>query len=176
MQEAEFTQFVTATKRAVLGAVRANLRPDLRHSLDDVVQEAYIRMYRFIEKNGSPAEHDHVRAWAYVVARNEARRWNGRNRPMEREPEFERPDPRSADPSLRLEDEEELAELLAAIPPPFRAPLELLGRDLSTGEVALALGIPPGTAKSRISRGRALLRRLVDKRRESPEGLFHDAS
>lgn len=65
---------------------------------------------------------------------------------------------------MGLEDESELMDLLAQIPEPFRAPLELLSRDLTTGEIAMLLSIPAGTAKSRISRGRAMLRKLVPGR------------
>ena len=164
MQEAEFTRFVSMTKRSVLGAVRANLRPDLRHSIDDVVQETYLRIYRYIERHGPMPADDRVNAWAYVIGRNEARRWNGRNRSTEPEATFETPDPRSADHTVGLEAESELLDLLSGIQEPFRAPLELLARDLSTGEIALVLGVPVGTAKSRISRGRAMLRKMVQGR------------
>jgi RNA polymerase sigma-70 factor (ECF subfamily) len=56
---------------------------------------------------------------------------------------------------------------LAELPEEFRAPVVLRDLcDLDYAEIAEALGIPPGTVRSRIARGRALLaRRLADGER-----------
>jgi RNA polymerase sigma-70 factor (ECF subfamily) len=62
-------------------------------------------------------------------------------------------------------------EALAALPPEFRAPVVLRDLcDLDYAEIADALGIPPGTVRSRIARGRAqLARHLGGNQPDAPE-------
>jgi RNA polymerase sigma-70 factor (ECF subfamily) len=52
---------------------------------------------------------------------------------------------------------------LEQLPMEFRAPVVLRDLcDLDYAEIGLTLGIPPGTVRSRIARGRAQLARLLD--------------
>ena len=61
---------------------------------------------------------------------------------------------------LRRTDTERVREALASLPEPSRTVLVLADlEDLSYREIAEALGIPPGTVMSRLSRARAMLRR-----------------
>lgn len=163
MTEAEFTQFVSQTKRAVLSAVRANLRPDLAHSIDDVVQETYLRIYRHVERTPlAITEPSRVNAWAYVIARNEARRWSARQARHVGAAELpEAIDPKSQAREQQFNDRQELQSLFDLLPEKFRAPLEHLLEDRSTAEIAALLGVPDGTVKSRISRGRGMLRQFL---------------
>jgi RNA polymerase sigma factor (sigma-70 family) len=56
-----------------------------------------------------------------------------------------------------------LAAALARLPAAYRDPLLLVAwGDLSYEETSLALGIPKGTVRSRVSRARARLRRMLD--------------
>jgi RNA polymerase sigma-70 factor (ECF subfamily) len=68
-----------------------------------------------------------------------------------------------------------LAAALRALPPREREPLLLLAwAELTYEEIALALGVPLGTVRSRLSRGRARLRRELASERGRPpadEGL-----
>ena len=57
---------------------------------------------------------------------------------------------------------EDIEQALAGLPPDFRAPLvlcDVVGLDYA--EIATTLDIPPGTVRSRIHRGRALLRKAL---------------
>jgi RNA polymerase sigma-70 factor (ECF subfamily) len=56
---------------------------------------------------------------------------------------------------------------LAQLPEEFRAPVVLRDLcDLDYAEIAEVLGIPPGTVRSRIARGRAQLAQLLDPRNQ----------
>jgi RNA polymerase sigma-70 factor (ECF subfamily) len=101
--------------------------------------------------------------WAYRIATNacldELRR--RRRRPEPGLPEHERP-ARDDGPGLEstVTDHLVVGAALAELPPDFRAAVVL--RDLCAldyQEIAEVLGIPPGTVRSRIARGRAALAR-----------------
>ena len=72
------------------------------------------------------------------------------------------PDPRQLSRKLSAVgfENDEIQDALRALPPDFRAALvlcDVVGLDYS--EIASTLDIPPGTVRSRIHRGRALLRK-----------------
>jgi RNA polymerase sigma-70 factor (ECF subfamily) len=101
--------------------------------------------------------------WAYRIATNacldELRR--RRRRPEPGLPEHERP-ARDEGPGVEsaVADRLVVEAALAGLPPDFRAAVVL--RDLCAldyHEIAEVLGIPPGTVRSRIARGRAALAR-----------------
>jgi RNA polymerase sigma-70 factor, ECF subfamily len=101
--------------------------------------------------------------WAYRIATNacldELRR--RKRRPEPGLPEHERPE-RDHGPGVdaAVTDQLVVGVALEALPPDFRAAVVL--RDLCSldyQEIAEVLGIPPGTVRSRIARGRAALAR-----------------
>ena len=66
--------------------------------------------------------------------------------------------------------EELLLAGLRRIPVDCQVALELLyWEKMTTVEMAAALGIPEGTVKSRLRRGRALLREAIEARASSPD-------
>lgn len=127
----------------------------------DLVQEVMLRVRRGLDtfQPGS------LEAWLSRITTNlfldEVRR--KRRRPLEVVPEL--PDPliaTTADPEAELAKEHLPAEIQAALvklPADFRAAVvlcDVVGMDYA--EIAEALDIPPGTVRSRIHRGRAMLR------------------
>ena len=122
----------------------------------DALQEALIAIVRGLPRFDGRAA---FTTWSYRVATNacldELRR---RKRvPDPGLPEVEHA-PRAGDPALdeTASDRLDLDVALAGLPPEFRAAVVLrdqLGLDYA--EIAEVLGIPPGTVRSRISRGRA---------------------
>jgi RNA polymerase sigma-70 factor (ECF subfamily) len=74
-------------------------------------------------------------------------------------------DAQRADPGVDVGLRMDLMAALARLPPEQREPLLLVSvEQLSYAECAEALGIPIGTVMSRVSRGRAVLRDILDGR------------
>ena len=127
----------------------------------DIVQEAYLRAFRFIAGfHGGDA-----RAWLLAIVRNTYYSWRSRNPPDGRTEEFdeaqhgesaEHDDP--AQLLLRAEDARLVTQALAALPPAYREVLVLRElEDLSYRQIAAIAGVPIGTVMSRLARARRLL-------------------
>ena len=147
-----------------------------RDDAEDVVQEAFVRVWR--NRNAyTPA--GKFSTWLYAIASNLAktrlRRWAlrrivrlGGPRPdgtvFDLPDEGERPDG-AADENLR---EERIQQALKVLPVKFREIVVLRDiQQLSYEEIVAITGCAMGTVKSRINRGRALLRdQLRDLLRE----------
>jgi RNA polymerase sigma-70 factor (ECF subfamily) len=128
----------------------------------DACQEALVAVVRNLAKFDRRSRFG---TWAYRVAVNasldELRRRGRRPRPFDAGA-AERRDAGDADPypdpSVTVTNRVVLDEALAELHPDFRAAVVL--RDvagLDYAEIAETLGIPPGTVRSRIARGRAAL-------------------
>lgn len=130
---------------------------------DDATQEAVMAIVRGLPRFDGRAAFS---TWSYRVATNacldELRRRGRRPVPVEPDP----PDRGDAHTPVDLApavadaiaDRLEVDAALATLPPEFRAAVVL--RDLCQldyAEIAETLGIPPGTVRSRIARGRAAL-------------------
>jgi RNA polymerase sigma-70 factor, ECF subfamily len=133
---------------------------------EDVTQEAFVRVFRFLPRYRGDSKFS---TWMFSVARNcaldEIRRSQRRRRTIERVG-AEPPGP-VAEPTRRLEIREALAEL----PIELREPIvwiDMFGT--SYQEVARVMGIPVGTIKSRVHRGRELLAAALLPRTKETEG------
>jgi RNA polymerase sigma-70 factor, ECF subfamily len=130
---------------------------------EDVVQDVFMHLWRrpraFDERRGS------LRAYITMLARSRAiDRWRTQavhDGAVERLERAAR-EPHDASAAERVIERERRAWALSVIdrlPPPQReAVLLAFGRGLSAGEIAAALGVPPGTAKSRVRLGLEKLR------------------
>jgi RNA polymerase sigma-70 factor, ECF subfamily len=146
---------------------------------EEIAQEALIRAYTALQ--GYPPERIAtlaVRPWLYQIALNLVRNRHRGARPTlslaAEEDDGQRPEP-AADTregpeqqALRRERGRELADHLLALPRRYRAAVVLRHvAGLEYGEVAAALGVPLGTAKSDVHRGVRLLRAAMTTH---PEG------
>ena len=125
----------------------------------DVVQEAYLRAWRFFDGFHGVQS----RPWLLAIVRNAAFTWMEANR------KDTRPlDPHGADdpvdhasPELLAESGDERARVnraIAALPPEFREVVVLRElEDMSYRDIAAVVSIPIGTVMSRLSRARKLL-------------------
>ena len=151
------TDLVHAVCRRVLGSGEDAL---------DATQEALLSIARRIDTFDGRAK---FTTWCYRVATNaaldEGRRRSRRPKPVEQLPEKAGGD-RIAD---RVADRLDLDAALADLSPDYRAAValrDIVGMDYA--EIAEVLGVPPGTVRSRISRGRAALADSLGNREAPP--------
>jgi RNA polymerase sigma-70 factor (ECF subfamily) len=151
-------------------AVRGFLRRVTGHShlADDIAQEAFV--VAFVQLAGFRGQSS-FRTYACGIA---YRIWRGQNRSLrrmlQREAEYEdlRMIERPADMDLDLY--LTLQQALRQLAPEQRAAVALcLGAEFSHAEAAQVLGLPLGTVKSHVTRGRQKLRGLL-------EGIAPDTS
>ena len=141
--------------RTLVGLARVFV--DHRDAAEDIVQEAFIRMARSLDRIEDPA-----RAGAYLrsIVLNLARDHNRRGLLSRRHsmPTNDL-DPAGVDETIATNDQHRrLIEQVRALPRRQRDCVALRYLlELSVSEIAATLDVPVGTVKSRISRGRAAL-------------------
>jgi RNA polymerase sigma-70 factor (ECF subfamily) len=148
-------------------ALRLSRNPD---DAGDLLQETILRAYRFFHQFEAGTN---CRAWMLTILFNNFRngyRKSSREQPAASSEEFERKlegealraDPAGSNPEAMLSGqgmEGEVETALAGLPAEFREAILLVDvEELSYQEVSGVLNIPIGTVKSRVSRGRAILR------------------
>jgi RNA polymerase sigma factor (sigma-70 family) len=135
-----------------------------RDDAQDLVQETLLRVRRGLD-GYRPGN---LEGWLSRIATNlfldEIRR--RQRRPLHVVPDLPEPwvgveaDPEAELAKTRLP--EEIQDAIASLPPEFRSAVvlcDVVGLDYA--EIAEALGVPTGTVRSRIHRGRALLRKAL---------------
>ena len=151
-------------------ALRLSRNPD---DANDLLQETVLRAYRFFHQFESGTN---CRAWMLTILFNNFRngyRKSSREQPAASAEEFERKlenesmrvDAGGSNPESILSGqgmEGEVETALAGLPADFREALLLVDvEELSYLEVSGVLNVPIGTVKSRVSRGRAILRDML---------------
>jgi RNA polymerase sigma-70 factor (ECF subfamily) len=146
-----------------------------RRDADDAAQEAMIRIVRNLDRfDGRSA----FGTWAYRIATNaaldELRKRHRRPQLHVARDDGELP-PEPADPLAHREveaasDRLTIDDALATLPVEFRVPVVMRDvGDLDYAEIADALGVPIGTVKSRIARGRRMLVERIGNHSDRPE-------
>ncbi|MCG9875925.1 MAG: RNA polymerase sigma factor [Leptospiraceae bacterium] len=157
----EFEKIVSATKWAVLTAIQKYLNHQFIDSIDDVAQEVYLRMYKYIIKNGlDKVRIDSLGNWAYTISKNESLRFNTKKN-LQNFHEVELIEKNSQQASNQFEtnliDRIEYEQLLESLPKQFKDVILLKMEGLSGKEISEELNIANGTVKSRLSRARNIL-------------------
>ena len=132
---------------------------------DDVVQEAYLRAFKFFDGFHG----DDSRAWLLTIVRNTAYTWLRQHRAQALNTVFDEElqnvpsgELTSEERLLQIADHLALRECLEALPVPFREVIILHEMEgLSYKEIALIADIPIGTVMSRLARARKHLQQCV---------------
>jgi RNA polymerase sigma factor (sigma-70 family) len=154
-----FTELARLTIDKLYAIARLILRDE--HRAEDAVQEALIACWRDISALRDP---DRFEAWQRRLlvhaCYREARKDNRRNRIELHIPSFDRGEP---DATTSVADRDEIERVFRTLTPDQRALVVLrFYVGLSVDETADALGLPPGTVKSRLSRTTQALRARLD--------------
>lgn len=154
-------------------AIWAHLSADLRrfirrrvaddHVTDDLLQETFLRVHRGVE---TLREGDRVAAWVYRIARNAITDHHRRaaDPPValgDTDPADEPDDPLC---TLRCRGAGWLDEMIRSLPDGYREAVQLAEIEgLSQQAVADRLGLSLSGAKSRVQRGRAMLKDALER-------------
>jgi RNA polymerase sigma factor (sigma-70 family) len=133
---------------------------------EDVVQEAYLRAWRFFPSFRG----GHARVWLMKIVRNTCYTWITTNRPLRDAAEFDEqifsPDegamPDAEARLIQRDYAEQLHEAINELPANFREVLLL--REIETltyAEISEVTGMPMGTVMSSLSRARRQLRAIL---------------
>ena len=133
---------------------------------EDAVHNAFLRIIkRFSRFQNGPVKN--LQPLVAVVTRNEAiSLWRKRNDTAPLEEDWSR----FAETAESVSDYHSLVETFARLPQTYRAALEMKLLGYSDGEIASKLGLSKTAVSTRISRGRQLLRSIVER-----EGFRKDA-
>jgi RNA polymerase sigma-70 factor (ECF subfamily) len=167
MHEAEFDDFYSSSFARITGQLYAMIGD--RDEAQECVQEAFVRAWAHRRKL-ERAEHPEawVRTTAYRLA---VSRW--RRRRLSR-----RPSDRALSPPVQTEAADEarvaLVTALRSLPEAQRQAIVLHHLcDLSVHAVAQETGVPEGTVKARLSRGRTALAALLSPLDATDTGAHH---
>jgi RNA polymerase sigma-70 factor (ECF subfamily) len=144
-----------------------------RHDAEDIVQEAYLRAFKFF---GSYQGGD-ARAWVLKIVRNTSYSFLEKSRPAGMAEQFDetlhttdtvQPDAETA--LLQSVESRMLREALEELPVNFREVLVLRELEgMSYKEIAAVTDLPMGTVMSGLARGRAQLREHLTRARHQEE-------
>jgi RNA polymerase sigma factor (sigma-70 family) len=140
-----------------------------RQAADDLLAEVWLRA--FAGRGGYDSGHGDARPWLYGIARNVLRE-HRRTGCSGAGDELAAVDEKLVDPWDGVDDRLDSADrakavvsALRALPAADREVLLLVAwEELAPAEAARVLGVPPGTARSRLHRARAALRRVLSER------------
>jgi RNA polymerase sigma-70 factor (ECF subfamily) len=157
----------TPAQHIAWDALRAELHRFVARRLagpdaEDVVQEALVRIHRGLPAVREPAA---IVGWLYQVTRNTLADHLRAARPSdELTDDHDAGEPIDTDDAAFLRLAACVAPFVAMLPDHSREAIELVElRGLSQVDAAAALGIPLSTMKSRVQRGRAQLRELLER-------------
>jgi len=144
-----------------------------RTMAEDMAQDAFVKVFQALKTFRGESGFS---TWMMAIALN-----TYRSHLRKREPAFvgaltnEQLQPAGADPSaldaLQLRERDEaLRQLVHTLPPRYRDPIVLYYfNEMNLSETAKTLGMPAGTLKARLSRGRALLAKRYANNTKGPD-------
>lgn len=135
----------------------------------DATQETFLTLFRKADRYSGESA---VSTWLYRVATNtclDMLRKIKRRRADALPEHHDEADPSAAEPFDAVEVRPDIEAALASLPEEFRAAVVLSDiHGLAIAEIGDILGVPPGTVKSRVFRGRRLLAEKLGNLMDQP--------
>jgi RNA polymerase sigma-70 factor (ECF subfamily) len=159
-----FRVLVTRFQRLVAGVAWRHGIP--REDVEDAVSEVFLKVYRNLHRYRP--EHP-FSTWLYRLALNhmvdQARRRRRERGRAEMPEQIEDPAPGPGDEMLGDERASLVRTAMGELDARYREAITLVYVEgMKVDEAARALGVPEGTVKTRLMRGREALRRLLERR------------
>lgn len=152
-REARFTDLVERQSRFVFKVAWAMLRN--AQDAEDIVQETFLKLYRKHAWERMEDERAFLARTAWRLSADRMRQ--RRHAPVDIDPPAPSVTPEQA--AIAANWTAVVHRLMDALPEELRQPLALSGiDDLSSAEIAGAMGIPEGTVRTRIMRARQILK------------------
>jgi len=130
-----------------------------RGRAEDLAQEAFLRIYRGLHTWRRDAPFS---TWLFAVATNCYRSELRRIPPMMETLDLPAMAGSDTDPSLNSDRHESIRQAVLALPARYREAIVLFYfHEMDISAAARSLGLPEGTVKSRLSRGRKILQRKL---------------
>jgi len=131
------------------------------HVADDLLQETFVRVHRNVDR---VEKADRLAAWVYRIARNVIHDHHRKAAGAVALADSDQHEADEDDEGCRCSDVQWLGELIQSLPDGYREAVQLAEIEgLSQQEVGARLGLSLSGAKSRIQRGRAMLKDALDR-------------
>ena len=154
---AEFDTAVTEFAAKLRNFIRRRV-PDAA-TAEDLTQETLLKVYR---SRASLPDTQRLEAWVYRIARNNLVDYYRRRRPTEELPESVTAEPADEVAALRTSVVASMRRFLEEMPAAYREPVRLAELEgLPLAKVALRLGLSLTAVKTRVRRGRIMLKRKL---------------
>lgn len=162
--ERAFRDLITPHHAMAYAVVRSVLGARGREEVDDVMQVVYLKAYQGLGGFRGDAKFS---TWLYQIARREAIDVSSKRRPetveiteIELPSSGETPDAATRDRDTKLRIERAMAEL----DDDYRTAIELrYMAEKSYEEIAEIMGVPAGTAKTYVHRGKVEMKRILSR-------------
>jgi RNA polymerase sigma-70 factor (ECF subfamily) len=152
-REAQFEALVERQSRFVYRVAFAVLRN--AHDAEDVVQDAFLKLYRLDAWQAMNDERAFLARTAWRLAVDKRRRAPLLNLDL---PSIQNPE----DAALASDWNSRIHSMIDALPEDLRQPLALSSlEEMNSREIAAIMGIPDGTVRTRLVRARQLLRQKL---------------
>jgi len=130
------------------------------HAADDLLQETFVRIHRHLDKLSAT---DRLAAWVYKIARNVIVDHYRKTSVQEVSLPDDAAQSEDFTSTLRARAGEWMDEMIGQLPPKYREAVQLAELEgLTQQQIADRLGLSLPGAKSRVQRGRAMLREVLD--------------
>jgi RNA polymerase sigma-70 factor, ECF subfamily len=157
MSTVQFDTGVTEFAGKLRAFMRARVPDDA--TADDLTQETLLKVYR---SRGSLRDDDRLEAWLYRIARHTLVDYYRKRRPSEELPSNLKSESRDEVAAIRDAVLISTVRFMEELADPYRVPLQLSELEgMTMGEIANRLGLSLTAVKSRIRRGRQVLKRRL---------------